>query len=215
MVRQKWPIKGKRGKGMIRVIRALALAVTMAAMAVPLAAQDFASDGDQFLKAVRESDGGKAVDLIETKGSTVVNYRGHDGNSALHIVTRARNANWVGYLLGKGADPNIGDANGETPLILAARSGFSEGVARLLMNRAQVDKANKLGETALIVAVQQRHSAIVKVLLEAGANPDKQDYAAGYSARDYARRDTRSAELLRQIETVKTKQKAVMGPKAN
>ena len=187
----------------------LALAITAA---VPAAAQDLGSDGDQFLRAVKEGDGARAMELAEMPGSTVVNYRGSDGNAALHIAMRAKNGNWVGYLLSKGADPNIADKNGDTPLILAARLGYSEGAARLLMRSAQVDKSNKLGETALIVAVQQRQPAIDRMLLQAGANPDKADHAAGYSARDYARRDTRSAELLRLIETLKPAKPAAVGP---
>ena len=60
-----------------------------------------------------------------------------------------------------------------------------------------------MGETALIVAVQQRQPPVVKLLLEAGANPDKADHAAGYSARDYAKRDTRSREILQADRDVK------------
>ena len=94
----------------------------------------------------------------------------------------------------------------------AARLGFSEGAARLLMYRASVDKTNRIGETALMAAVQGRNAAIVKMLLEAGADPDKADFASGYSARDYAKRDTRSTEMLRLIESVKSKKKTVVGP---
>ena len=52
-----------------------------------------------------------------------------------------------------------------------------------------------MGETPLIVAVQQRQPPIVKLLLAAGADPDKTDSAAGYSARDYAKRDSRAREI--------------------
>jgi ankyrin repeat protein len=62
-----------------------------------------------------------------------------------------------------------------------------------------------MGETALIVAVQQRHTEIVKLLLAAGADPDRSDSAAGYSARDYAKRDTRSRDMLKLIEAKKPK----------
>jgi ankyrin repeat protein len=125
---------------------------------------------------------------------------------------RRRDANWVGFLLSRDADPNLGDKNGETPLIIAARLGFPEGAARMLMAKADVDKANKIGETALIVAVQQHQASIVKMLLEAGADPDKADHASGYSAREYAKRDNRSAELLRLMDTIKVKKAAVVGP---
>ena len=184
----------------------------LALLAAPAMAQKLESDGEAFLSALRESQGSKAYDLVEANGSTVVNYRGQNGDAPLHIVVRSRNANWIGYLLANGADPNVGDKNGDTPLILAARSGYVEAVSRLLMSHAQVDKANKLGETALIVAVQQRQATIVSTLLKLGANPDKADHASGYSARDYAKRDSRSKDMLRLIETVKSRVPVPTGP---
>jgi ankyrin repeat protein len=161
---------------------------------------------------MKEGEASKALELIEKTGSTVVNYRGDDGNAGLHIAMRNRNGNWVGFLLSRNADPDLGDKNGDTPLIIAVRLSFSEGAARMLMHGAHVDKANRLGETALIVAVQQRQAAIVRMLLEAGANPDITDHASGYSARDYAKRDGRSTEMLKLIETVKAKKAAAVGP---
>ena len=60
------------------------------------------------------------------------------------------------------------------------------------------------GETALIIAVQARNARAVRALLDAGADPDKNDYA-GYSARDYAKRDTRSRQMADLIEAKKPK----------
>ena len=60
-----------------------------------------------------------------------------------------------------------------------------------------------MGETPLIIAVQNRDLALVRLLLANGADPDRTDSAAGFSARDYARRDTRSRELLAAIEASK------------
>jgi ankyrin repeat protein len=62
-----------------------------------------------------------------------------------------------------------------------------------------------MGETALIIAVQQRDVPMVRMLLEAGANPDKPDSAAGYSARDYATRDPRARDILKLINDKKPK----------
>lgn len=195
---------------MVRLVRALVMAAAL--VAAPAAAQVFGSDGEAFVSAMREGEFSKALDLIDKPGSTVANYRGGDGDAGLHIAVRRRNANWVGFLLARGADPDLGNSAGDTPLILAARLGFSEGVARMLMGGASVDADNKLGETALIAAVQQRQTGIVRMLLEAGANPDKADYASGYSARDYAKRDSRSTEMVRLMDTVKAKKAATVGP---
>lgn len=182
---------------------AVVFSVAIAAVCAPTAAQiGYGYDGPQFLKAVREANGAKVIEMVEAEGSTVVNYRGDDGDSALHIVTRLRSNNWVGYLLSKGADPNIAGRDGDTPLILASRIGFEEGATRLISKGAQIDKQNKLGETPLIAAVQQRQTNMVRLLLASGADPNKTD-RVGYTARDYAKRETRVPELLRLIETVK------------
>jgi ankyrin repeat protein len=191
-------------QGRYAIIAGAALALT-----APLAAQDLGtgSPGEVFLKAVEEKDGGKAVPLLEEPGSRIVNYRGYKGETGLIIATRNRTADWVGFLLNKGADPNIGNHAGDTPLIIASRMGFETAVDYLIARKANVNLSNRLGETSLIVAVQQRQPRIVEKLLQAGANADKADHAAGLSARDYARRDARNPELLKLIEATKAAKK--------
>lgn len=196
----------------MKTVRWAGLALLLGALAAPLSAQYGGSDGEAFVKAVRDGDPAKAIELINARGSTVTNYRGYGGEAALHIVARRRDGTWLGYLVSKGADPEIGDKNGDTALIIVSRIGYEDGARTLLAHGAKVDHANRLGETPLIVAVQQRQARTVRLLLEAGANPDKTDHAAGYSARDYAKRDTRSSELLRLIETVKPISKTGIGP---
>jgi len=192
------------------------LALALVTAAVPgLAQLGNTSEGETFLKAIEDGDNAKAIPLLEDPGSRVVNYRGYKGDTALHIATRKRELDWVGYLLKKGADPNIGDSKGDTPLIVAARIGFEEAADYMVRLGARVDLTNRRGETALIVAVQQRQPRVVELLLKAGANPDKADHSAGYSARDYAKRDTRNPGLLKLIDTVKSTKKAVAGPKLN
>jgi len=192
--------------------RALTGLAVMALIASPAPGQGITSKGDEFLTALRESNGSKAMRLAEDSGFTIINHRADDGATALHIVVRTRNSNWMGYLLSNGADKDAADKKGDTPLIIAARNGYGEGVARMLMSGAQVDKPNRLGETALIVAVQARHAAIVSTLLKLGANPDKRDHAAGFSARDYAKRDSRTKDMLKLIETVKSRAAQVAQP---
>jgi ankyrin repeat protein len=178
----------------------------------PAVSQILGNDGLEFLKALQEGEGSKAYSLAERNGTNIFNQRGTDGDAPLHIVIRKRNGNWIGFLLSKGADPNIAGRDGDTPMILAARSGYYEGVERLIGARADVNRVNRRGESPLIVAVNQRQPRIAKLLLEVGADPDKRDYAAGYSAREYARRDSRMPELLRLIETVKKPTSKVASP---
>ena len=193
----------------------IGLGVTLAGGlgAAPLGAQGIGgNNGENFLTAVREIDGDKATGLLEANGSTVLSYRGAKGETALNIVARRRDSTWLGFLIGRGADPNVGDDRGETPLLIASRLGWNDGVGLLLSHGALVDRANRLGETALMVAVQVRQAATVRVLLESGANPDKRDTAAGYSARDYAKRDNRSVEMTKLIDSVKPAKKIIAGP---
>ncbi|HEX6218727.1 MAG TPA: ankyrin repeat domain-containing protein, partial [Sphingomicrobium sp.] len=142
-------------------------------------------------------------ELLQQTGPTLVNARDVNGDTALIVAVARRDDTWTAFLLSNGADPNLANRKGDTPLTTAARVGYLQGAEWLLTKRARVDEANKMGETPLILAVQARQAPLVKFLLSKGADPDRTDSAAGYSARDYARRDNRNPELLRLIETAK------------
>jgi ankyrin repeat protein len=183
------------------------IAFALAAVSAPAAAQ-YVSDAEPFINAVRERDGNKVTELLESR-PTIVNTRNMKGETALIIAISRTDDLWTKFLLGKGANPSLPNgANGDTPLIAAARVGYTEAIEILLALGAKIDAGNKMGETPLIVAVQQRQLDAVKLLLAKGANPDKKDSAAGYSARDYAKRDTRSRALLTAIESAAKPQPA-------
>jgi ankyrin repeat protein len=179
-------------------------ATALASLSVAVAAQDLGtgSNSDQFVDAVKKSDGDKATQLIQDH-PTLIDARNDRGDTGLIIAINRNDPTWTGFLLNKGANPNLPGANGDPPLIAAARVGFDEAVHWLLEVGAKVDGTNKMGETALIIAVQQRNAPIVRQLLEAGANPDKTDAAAGYSAREYAARDPRARDILKLINDKK------------
>ena len=176
-----------------------------AGLAVPASAQSLANDGYQFTEAVKKSDGDKAIPLLDSHPRSFVDTKDSEGNTGLIIAINRSDEQWTGFLLNKGADPNLAGKGGDTPLIAASRVGFEEGVEWLLGLGAKVDSTNRMGETPLIVAVQQHQPRIVGLLLARGADPDKADHAAGYSARDYATRDPRAREMLRMIEEKKPK----------
>jgi ankyrin repeat protein len=180
------------------------IAAALAALAAPAAAQ-LTSPSYDFLKAVRERNGNKATELLQTRPPGLINMRGEDGDTALIMTIARQDHDWAAFLISKGADVNAPGKGGDTPLITAARVGFGDAVEWLLSAKARVDAANRMGETPLIVAVQQRQVPIVKLLLNAGADPDKTDTAAGLSAREYAARDTRSRQILQLIEAKKPK----------
>ena len=181
--------------------------LAMMLVAAPAPAQMSLTPGD-FVDAVRDRDGTKAMELLQSRGPQIVNLRDDKGETALIVAIQRRDDTWTGFLLNQGADPNLAARNGETPLIAAARIGYMGALADLIRLGAKVDAANRMGETALIVAAQNRHPSVVKVLLALGADPDKADSAAGYSARDYAKRDTRTKEILKLIEAADAERKA-------
>jgi ankyrin repeat protein len=188
-------------------VKQLGFALILASMlsAAPAAAQSLANDGDQFTEAVKSRDGNKATQLLDTHPRSFVDTKDGEGNTGLIIALKRSDEQWAGFLLDKGADPNLAGKNGDTPLIVASRVGFEQAVEWLLGLGAKVDATNRMGETPLIVAVQQHQPQIVRVLLGQGADPDKTDHAAGYSARDYAARDPRAREILKMIEDKKPK----------
>ena len=184
------------GKLKRSVIAAAAGAALM--LGAPLAAQSY-SDGYLFLQAVEKRDVKKADELIGKPGSTIINSRDlTSGRTGLHIAAERRDVVWLVYLLNRGANPNIADIRGVTPLMRASQVGFFEGIQSLLTKGARVDDANATGETPLILAVHRRDAPMMRVLLSAGADPDRTDNS-GRSARDYATLDGRTSATLAEI----------------
>jgi len=76
----------------------------------------------------------------------------------------------VGRLLQAGADPNAALSSGETPMMIAARSGYARIVDLLIAKGAHVNARAARGQNALMWATAQRHPDVVKVLLAHGAD---------------------------------------------
>lgn len=178
----------KAGKWRTGMLRILVTLLAGAVLATSPAQAQF-SAGWKFLEAVRKKDGTKVEEALNEPGSTIVNTRDvTTGQTALHIVTQRRDLTWMSYLIGKGANVNMRDTQGVTPLQLASNLGFIEGIELLVESKARIDEPNDAGETPLISAVHRRNTAMARILLKAGADPDRKDNS-GRSARDYATLD--------------------------
>ena len=170
----------------------------MAIVATPAAAQTH-SDGYKFLEAVDKGDLDTVKNLYN-KNSTVVDARDiSDGHTALLTATKRRDTGWFRYLLTLGANPNIADKAGVTPLMLASQLGFVDGIAMLASKGAKVDAPNEAGETPLILAVHRHDIAMIRILLTAGADPNHSDNS-GRTARDYAKLDGADSQVLAEID---------------
>ena len=181
-----------------------ALCAGLALLAAPAGAQFEGPDSLQFVKAVQDRDGNKATQLLSDH-PTVINAKDGKGDTGLIVAVRNGDSDWADFLISKGADPSLPGAGGDTPLIAAAKSGLYDVADLLIRLGVKVDGTNRSGETPLIIAVQQRDTRLVRLLLQHGADPDRTDAAAGYSARDYARRDSRSRDIQRLIDEKKPK----------
>jgi uncharacterized protein len=193
--------------------RTLVLSFSLLALAVPAQAQ--MSDSFNFLKAVKDRDGGKAMELLNKGSPTLIDTQDFNtGERAMHLVVKGRDLNWLGFLIQKGARVDLKDNQGNTPLITAARIGFIEGAQLLLGRGAQVNSSNSLGETPLILAVQRRDVPMTRLLLTQGADPARRDTASGMSAREYAARDGRSDAILKLMDEIKpVPKRGIAGPK--
>lgn len=120
----------------------------------------------------------------------------NEGNvlgTPLGVAAQKGHSDIVKYLLDHGADPNIKDNDGDTPLIIVAKThdwAFdtvakpydsdygkylqSEIVKLLLSKGADVDAQDEAGLTALSWAIDRHNFSIEEILIKAGANYDSE-----------------------------------------
>src|SRR5262245_15797915 len=91
--------------------------------------------------------------------------------------------------VGAGAKPDRPQANGVTPLMIAARTGNLKVAQMLVENGADVSRAiTATGQTALMWATAERHVPMMRQLIAAGANVHAAS-AIGFTALMFAARN--------------------------
>lgn len=100
--------------------------------------------------------------------------RSQRGDAPLHVALKyAADIELLELLLDHGMDPNARNARDDTPLHVAAWAPADTAAIRALLKRgAMLDLANGQGQTPLHVAADHAEIGAVRVLLDAGANPD-------------------------------------------
>ena len=199
---------------MKRIVHAILGAAALAMVAAPAHAQR-KREGYEFLEAVKDRDGGKVNELLAQPGNVLVNARDiTSGETALHIAAQRRDAVWIRFLLGKGANPNLESRAGVSPLEIAVQLGSLEGVEALLKGGASANVTNAAGETPLISAVHRRDIEMIRLLVDMGADPLRTDNS-GRTAREYAALIVARSQVLTTLdEAIAEKGKAapVYGP---
>jgi serine/threonine-protein phosphatase 6 regulatory ankyrin repeat subunit B len=103
------------------------------------------------------------------------------GSTLLLVASRQRRADIAEKLIELGADVNVADEGGTTPLIAAAPYDDNPGpvgtklISLLLRHGANVDAADNNGSTALMGASLDGDLEVVKLLVGAGANVSTTD----------------------------------------
>jgi uncharacterized protein len=96
------------------------------------------------------------------------------GCTALFFASGGGRTPVVRVLVGRGADPSIVTDDGTSPLIAACGGGHLETVRCLLAHAsaaATINRRDDAGKTALWQACDRGYGDVVRVLLQAGADP--------------------------------------------
>uniref|UniRef100_A0A8D8T0M1 Serine/threonine-protein phosphatase 6 regulatory ankyrin repeat subunit C n=1 Tax=Cacopsylla melanoneura TaxID=428564 RepID=A0A8D8T0M1_9HEMI len=111
------------------------------------------------------------VQLLLDKGATLCTNKKKKTSNLLHIAVENKDFGMVQMLLIKGFDVNAGNNTKDTPLHIAAKSGFVESLktGQLLLNSsANVDVLNHIKSPN--IAIESGNLEIVQLLLNKGAN---------------------------------------------
>jgi ankyrin repeat protein len=113
------------------------------------------------------------LDLLLEYEDVDINDGGQSGYTLLHWAMATSNVTAARFLLSKGANPNVADRNGATPLHVAACCASTTDVIKLILETKKVDinVRDKNGQTALLYAVRGNRVDNVDYLLENGADP--------------------------------------------
>ncbi len=104
-----------------------------------------------------------------------INYKNHNGSTALSIALSNGYTEIVKLLLEKGVNTNIKDKRGYTPLLLASNYGFTEIVKLLLEKGDDVNIRDEEGNTALSFALKNGYTEIAELLKSKNGENDEND----------------------------------------
>jgi ankyrin repeat protein len=95
----------------------------------------------------------------------------NQGNTPLHkAVMQFYAPEIVDTLIQAGAPVNAQNANGDTPLILCARTEHYEYAKSLIEAKADIFKMNQAGENALRIALSKGYKAVDNIVLPSNVN---------------------------------------------
>lgn len=156
------------------------------------------------------------------KACATVNIANFEGRTALHLAVSMVEplgeptcVNLVGHLLHYGANPNVSDEGGVTPLHLAAELGNVTLIDVLLEEGgANINAVDNEGESALFYALRGEHDAAVRKLLDQGIDFNARN-SDGESASDFCNSfgDTEMVKILESAQ-LKNEEMPTLNPRS-
>lgn len=124
----------------------------------------FAADADALYLAAGSGDSQQVAALLDSGVS--VNARSSDGSYALNNAAVENHIGILSLLLDRGADPNVQNSQGDTPLICATKyaGGREETVKILIEAGTNLEIRDQEGKTALDYAEAKQQDEAVALL---------------------------------------------------
>ncbi|GAB2881498.1 hypothetical protein GCM10027046_07240 [Uliginosibacterium flavum] len=108
-----------------------------------------------------------------------------NGDSPLHLALMLKRDDIVALLLAAGADVNVPNGEGESPILVAVRYGNASGFAALLPRRLNLDRRDETERSPLFWAILENHEDMALALIQRGARTDQ--CSEGYTPLQLAR----------------------------
>ncbi|XP_074471926.1 ankyrin repeat and EF-hand domain-containing protein 1 [Sebastes fasciatus] len=127
----------------------------------------------RLLQCVHEGDMVQIEKMVKLGVDNLINLtEPQDGTGVLHVAVSANNQDLVSFLLSQGANPDIQDKKGRTPVMLAAELGNDATVALLAQSHADLRLQDTEGKGLLFHCIYptKRHTRCVQVALKCQAD---------------------------------------------
>ncbi|HEV7680994.1 MAG TPA: ankyrin repeat domain-containing protein [Pyrinomonadaceae bacterium] len=133
-------------------------------------AMAFIGPENPFVRAAQEDNLEALTALIAGMDVNLRDKQSH--STALEHAVRNANREMVQLLLASGAEVNLKNASGETPLMMLDSDATSDLIWDLINKGAKLNHQDEAGENALMQAATQNNLEALKTLIEAGAKVD-------------------------------------------